>query len=236
MSYLARTILFAATSAAAMSAPALAASAFSGPYLGVGVKTGFLKTSASATNSADGAYQYGSGTAASQSKTNFAGDLLAGCGWDLDDFFVGVEAMVSLGNAKNNQIFQTTVNSYSVLGSLNVGTRFGLAGRLGYVFTPSVLGYVGLGAQVARVTTGWSDAYLTVNNNSPATSSVAKTIYAFAPTVGVEAVLFDSTTARLEYTYIKYPTQNCKASDTTSSTLSVSPKEHQLRLALIWRF
>jgi len=232
--------------ASVMAAPVMAQSSFSGPYVGVGFKTGFLKTagSASKTTAAGGTdpYTVGSSTAEiiNQSKTAFSGDLLAGMGWDMDDFFVGAEMFGSFGNANQSQVFNTIVNNGdptdNVEATFSVGSRFGATARVGYVFTPSILGYIGVGVQIARLKTTWSDAY--VDDIKTTTGSKNKTAFMFAPTVGIEGALMQNVSARLEYTFLKYPTQTVVATVSADeySTLTVKPKEHQVRLALIYRF
>jgi len=228
-----------------MAAPVMAQSSFSGPYVGVGFKTGYLKTSASAAKVASSggtsvAYTIGSGgpSISNQSKTAFAGDLLAGMGWDMDDFFVGAEMFGSFGNANVSQVFNTTSRDLNLAGTFSVGSRFGVTARVGYVFTPSILGYLGLGAQVARVKTTWSDAVVSTDNTAPAVGNTNKTAFIFAPTVGVEGALMQNVSARLEYTFLKYPTQTpvANASAYPQSSLTIKPKEHQVRLALVYRF
>ena len=146
----------------------------------------------------------------------FTGGLLAGYDWQmLPNWVVGIEADASISSVEST-LTVLGVNAVTAKSDWNAAVR----ARVGYLFTPNALVYVGAGY-------GWTDA--SVTTPLPAINN-SQTFGGFQLAAGVEAKIAQNWSARAEYVHTFYD------AETYIGPVRWQPESGKYRLGVSYRF
>lgn len=201
--------LFAASALAAVTtAPALAQTAFDGPY--VGAYTGY----------AFGSNEAETGT----TKTDLDADgwtygAYVGYGKTFDRLYLGAEAEFGGTDIEGDGTSGTFV------GALDTKESFGLSARAGYLFADNILGYARL---------GWQQTDVRAVALSGATASSFKDeLDGIRYGVGSEIALTPNILARVEYNYTDYEKAKFNLG---TQRVGIQPDSSEVRVGIAYRF
>ncbi len=217
--------LLGATALVALSAtPALAKSAFDGPYVGVAAGYTWLnpdsETRVPGTNLND---------RVDESADGFTGAAFFGYGRTFDAFYLGGEA--EIGWSDLEETFRVGPNPYGY----EAGLTYGLSARAGYLVDRDTLVYGRVGWQRTELdVTSQLNNIVTIGGIIPRIDE-SQDLDAWRVGGGVERVVGQNLLVRAEYNYTNYEDVTLRYTGNLGS-LELSPEEHTARVGIAYRF
>ncbi len=223
-----KKLAIAAITAAVLNTTASAencASNFSGFYAGVQAGVNYTKSELKNVDT--------KGTD-SNNKTSFTGGLFTGYGMGIgQSMYVGGEVY---GNLNSNKVLWLSPNGQAEIKTQNNG-NIGAKVRLGYVFSPQTMIFLGLGLEHAQWKVKLNHLGRVARN---AEKEYKKTIskVAFAPSIGTEMYVNKHIFVRGEYTYVAPVSGTLEAKAANGSNLGVKStfNQHRFMLGLGYKF
>lgn len=217
--------LLTATALVALAAtPAMAKSAFDGPYVGVAAGYTWFNPDARTTTPNTGLNER-----VDESVDGLTGVAFLGYGQTFDNFYLGGEA--ELGWSDLDKTVRVGTNPYTY----ESGLTYGLSARVGYVVTPDTLLYGRVGWQRTELDVkGQLNNVVTIGGFIPRVNE-SKDIDAWRLGAGVEHVIGPNLLARAEYVYTNYEDVTLRYTGNVA-TQKLNPDEHAVRVGVAYRF
>lgn len=221
---IASALLGASALVALSAAPALAQSAFDGPYAGVAAGYTWLNPDARTTTPNNILNER-----VDESADGFTGAAFLGYGRTFDNFYLGGE--VELGWSDLEETFRVGANPYGY----EAGLTYGLSARAGVLADKDTLLYGRVGWQRTELdVTSQLNNVITIGGFIPAINE-SQDLDAWRVGGGVERVIGQNLLARAEYVYTNYEDLTLRYTGNVASQ-SLSPEEHTVRVGIAYRF
>lgn len=201
------------------------ASNFTGFYSGVqvGANSGKVKLTIDNNNGTEA-------DKASKTKTAFLGGLFAGYGAGIGScWYIGGELYLNLASLKVNLADKLGYENVSVTYKSNY--NYGAKLRVGYTFTPQVLVFLGLGAELASTKLTYSE-----NGRDNDSYSKSKKLLSFAPSIGADFLVSKNIFVRAEASYLIGKQQKFNLSDDQTADIKAKTKQARFVVGVGYKF